>query len=101
MKRTTEHNLIVIIEPQRELCFILKRKQRWRLSLPLINRERNFIARMKSKNWNCKTKKCLKEEKPKTKNERGEREERRREGAKTRTLLLLYSFPATKLTNMF
>jgi len=50
------------------MCLILKRKQRWRLSLPLINRKQNFIAKTKSKNWNCKTKKCLKEEeKPKTK----------------------------------
>ena len=33
---------------------------------------------MKSNNWNCKTKKCLKvEEKPKTQNEKGEREEKR------------------------
>ena len=42
--------------------------------------ERNFIAETKSKNWNCKTKKCLKEEKPKTKNEKQERGEERREG---------------------
>ena len=34
---------------------------------------------MKSNNWNCKTKKCLKEEeKPKTKNEK--RRERRERG---------------------
>jgi len=33
---------------------------------------------MKSNNWNCKTKKYLKEEeKPKTQNERGERGEER------------------------
>jgi len=39
--------------------------------------ERNFIAETKSKNWNCKTKKCLKEDKPKTKNKnRRERRER-------------------------
>ena len=37
-----EQNLTVIIEPQRELCLILKRKKRWGLSLPLINRERNY-----------------------------------------------------------
>ena len=30
------------LEPQRELCLILKRKQRWTLSLPLINREQNY-----------------------------------------------------------
>ena len=33
---------------------------------------------MKSKNWNCKMKKCLKEEKPKTKNERGESREKKK-----------------------
>ena len=38
----TDSNKTVIIEPQRELCLILKRKQRWGLSLPLINRERNY-----------------------------------------------------------
>ena len=61
---------------------ILKRKQHWRLSLPLINREQNFIAKTKSNNWNCKTKKCLKEEeslKLKTKEERESREEKERE----------------------
>ena len=40
-------NLTVIIEPQREQCLILKRKQRWGLSLPLINREQNY--RLKNK----------------------------------------------------
>jgi len=66
---------------------ILKRKQRWRLSLPLINRERNYglknkilLLKRKVKTGIAKRKKCLKEEKPKTKNEnrreRREREER-------------------------
>ena len=31
----TEQNLMLIIEPQRELCLILKRKQHSRFSLPL------------------------------------------------------------------
>ena len=53
---------------------ILKRKQRWRLSIPLINREGNFIAETKSKNWNCETKKCLKEEKEKEKKLKNEKQ---------------------------
>jgi len=55
---------------------IPKRKQRWGLSLPLINRERNFIAKTKSQNWNCKNeKKGERDERAKTKN--GNRRERR------------------------
>jgi len=46
---------------------------------------------MKNNNWNCKTKKCLKEEeKPKTKNEN--KRERREESPQTRALVLLYIF---------
>ena len=55
---------------------ILKRKQRWRLILPLINREQNYglkneilLQKQKVKTGIAKRKKCLKEEKPKTKNE--------------------------------
>jgi len=70
---------------------ILKRKQHWRLSLPLINRKQNYrlrneilLLKRKVKIGIAKRKKCLKKEKPKTKNEnmRERREEKRRERPK-------------------
>ena len=66
---------------------ILKRKQRWRLSLPLINREQNYrlkngilLLKRKVKTGIAKQKKKEKEKrslKLKTKEEREERKERR------------------------
>ena len=73
-KKKTEHNLTIIIEPQRQLCLILMRKQHWGLSLPLINREQNY--RLKNQILLIKLK--VRTGIVKTKN-KGEREERRKE----------------------
>jgi len=47
VKGKIEQNSIVITKPQRELCLILKRKQHWKLSLPLISRKQKRIQGQK------------------------------------------------------
>ena len=66
---------------------ILKREQRWGLSLPLINREQNYrlkneilLLKRKVRNWNCKNeKKGEREESLKLKTKIGEKREEREE----------------------
>jgi hypothetical protein len=83
---------------------ILKRKQRWGLSLPLINREQNYrlkneilLLKRKVKTGIAKKKKKEKRSlKLKTKEEREEREE-----PKLEPWCCYIVFPAPKLTNLF